>query len=59
MDISYDSNSNLWRSYTKSNIDRWNRNFFNGEYIIAYEFNSNLDSNVLNMLPKVNNFDSM
>ena len=58
MDISYASNTDLWRAYTKSNIDRWNENFVNGKYIIAYEFNPSLDSNVLNMLPKVNNFGS-
>ena len=58
MDISYDSNTDLWRTYTKSNIDRWNENFVNGKYVIAYEFNPSLDPNVLNMLPKVNNFGS-
>ena len=54
MDISYDFNANLWRSYTKSSIDRWNQNFVNGKYIIAYEFNPSLHPKLQNMLPKVN-----
>ena len=54
MNISYDSNTDLWRAYTKSNIDLWNRNFVNGKYIIAYEFDPNLHPKLQDMLPKVN-----
>ena len=53
MNISYDSNADLWRAYTKSNIDRWNQNFVNGEYIIAYEFDPGLHPKLQDMLPKV------
>ena len=53
MNISYDSNADLWKAYTKSNIDRWNQNFVNGEYIIAYEFDPGLHPKLLDMLPKV------
>ena len=54
MNISYDSNEDLWRAYTRSNIDLWNQNFVNGKYIIAYEFNPSLHQKLQNMLPKVN-----
>ena len=54
--MNINSNGGLWRAYTKSNIDLWDRNFVNGKYIIAYQFNPNLDQKVQNMLPKVNIF---
>ena len=53
MNISYDSNTDLWRAYTKSNIDRWNQTFVNGKYIIAYEFDPGLHPKLQDMLPKV------
>ena len=31
----------------------WHDNFVNDEYVIAYELNSNLDSKIKRMLPKV------
>ena len=34
-------------------IDLWHENFVGGEYVIAYEMNSFLDSNIKRMLPKV------
>ena len=51
-------NGDLWRAFTKSNIDLWDENFVNGKYIIAYQFNPTLDQEVQNMLPKVNIFGS-
>ena len=54
MNISYDSDADLWRAYTKSNIDLWNQTSINGKYIIAYEVNPGLDPKVQDMLPKVN-----
>ena len=39
--------------YSTSLTDLWHDNFVNGEYVIAYEFNSNLDSKIKHMLPKV------
>ena len=54
MNISYDSDADLWRAYTKSKIDLWDQNFINDKYIIAYEFNPGLDPKVQDMLPKVN-----
>ena len=56
MNISYDSDADLWRAYTKSKIDFWDKNFINGKYIIAYEFNPGLDPKLQDMLPKVNIF---
>ena len=56
MNISYDSDADLWRAYTKSKIDFWDKNFINGKYIIAYEFNPVLDPKIQDMLPKVNIF---
>ena len=54
MNISYDSDADLWRAYTKSKIDLWDQNFINDKYIIAYEVNPGLDPKVQDMLPKVN-----
>ena len=34
-------------------IDLWHQNFVNGEYVIAYEFNYGLNSEIKSMLPKV------
>ena len=34
-------------------MDLWHENFVNGEYVIAFELNDDLDSNVKRMLPKV------
>ena len=53
MKTSNDSNAEIWRAYPKSNVDIWDRNFINGEYIIAYEFNPNLHQKLKDMLPKV------
>ena len=58
MNISDYSDADIWRTYTKSNIDRWDQNFVNGKYVIAYEFNPSLHPKVKNMLPKVNIFGS-
>ena len=53
MDISDDSNAALSRAYSKSNLDLWDQNFVNGEYIIAFELNPDLHHKIRSMLPKV------
>ena len=53
MNISDDSNAALSRAYSKTNLDLWDQNFVNGEYIIAFELNPNLHHKIINMLPKV------
>ena len=54
--MNINSSGDLWRAYTKSNIDLWDQNFVNGKYIIAYKFNPTLEQKVQNMLPKVKIF---
>ena len=56
--VNINSNGDLWRAYTKSNIDLWDQNFVDGKYVIAYQFNPRLNPKVKNMLPKVNIFGS-
>ena len=53
MNISDDSNAALSKAYSKSNLDLWDQNFVNGEYIIAFELNPNLHDKIRSMLPKV------
>ena len=53
MKTSYNSNSGLWRAYPDSQVDRWDQNFVNGEYVIAYEFKPGLHRDVQSLLPKV------
>ena len=36
-----------------AHTDLWHENFVGGEYVIAYEINRSLDSNIKRMLPKV------
>ena len=52
LNISDDSNV-LWRAYSKSNLDLWNQNFVNGEYIIAFELGPQLHYKIRRMLPLV------
>ena len=54
MNVSDDSNAALSNAaYSKSNLDLWDQNFVNGEYVIAYEFNPSLDQAVQSALPEV------
>ena len=47
-----DSNA-IWRAYPDSQVDLWDQNFVNGEYIISYEFNPSLHQKLKTMLPNV------
>ena len=53
MKTSYNSNSGLWRAYPDSQVDLWDQNFVNGEYVIAYEFKPGLHRDVQSLLPTV------
>ena len=53
MKISGDSNTAAWNAYPDSEVDLWDQNLVNGEYVIAYEINPGLDSKLQNLLPKV------
>ena len=53
MNTSNSSNSNLLNAYPDSKVDLWDKNFINGEYVIAYEFSSGLDDKLKKMLPMV------
>ena len=53
MKISGDLNGAIWKAYPKSNVDLWDQNVVNGEYIIAYVLNPGLDYKLQDMLPKV------
>jgi len=54
MEINGDSNSAFWKAYPKSNVDLWDQNVVNGEFVIAYELSPGLDHKLQNMLPEVN-----
>ena len=48
-----DSNAAIWRAYPDSQVDLWDQNFVNGEYIISYEFDPSLHQKLKTMLPNV------
>ena len=52
MKSSNDSNA-IWRAYPDSQVDLWDQNFVNGEYIISYEFDPSLHQKLKTMLPNV------
>ena len=54
MEIKGDSNAAFWKAYPKSNVDLWDQNVVNGEFVIAYELGPGLDDKLQNMLPEVN-----
>ena len=54
MEINGDSNAAFWKAYPKSNVDLWDQNVVNGEFVIAYELSPGLDHKLQNMLPEVN-----
>ena len=47
------SNTTFWQAYPNSDVDLWDQNFLNGEYIIAYEISPGLDHKIQNLLPEV------
>ena len=53
MKTTANSNATLWNAFQDSRVDLWDQNFFDGEYIIAYDLNPGLHQNVQNMLPMV------
>ena len=53
MKMSGDSNTAMWNAYPDSEVDLWDQNLVNGEFVIAYEINPGLDHKLQNMLPKV------
>ena len=53
MKTSDHSNAALWRAYPDTKVDFWDENFVDGEYIIAYEMDSDLHLELKRMLPKV------
>ena len=53
MKTSDNSNAALWRAFPDSQVDLWDQNFVNGEYVIAYEFKPGLHRDVQSLLPTV------
>ena len=53
MKMSGDSNTAMWNAYPDSEVDLWDQNLVNGEFVVAYEINPGLDHKLQNMLPKV------
>ena len=53
MDSSDDSNADLWKAYPKANVDLWDQNVVNGEYVVAFEINPGLHPKLKNLLPEV------
>ena len=51
--MSGDSNTAMWNAYPDSEVDLWDQNLVNREFVIAYEINPGLDHKLQNMLPKV------
>ena len=54
MKINDASNATIWNAYPDSEVDLWDQNVVNGEYVIAYELSPGLDRKLQNMLPKLN-----
>ena len=54
MRLNGDSNATVWNAYPDSEVDLWDQNVVDGEYVIAYELSPGLDRKLQNMLPKVN-----
>ena len=53
MKLNGDSNAAIWNAYPKSNVDLWDQNVVNGEFIIAYVVSPGLDYKLQDLLPKV------
>ena len=50
---SMNSNNGRLKSFPDSEVDLWDQNIVNGQYVIAYEMNGGLDPDFIDMLPKV------
>ena len=55
MKTSSGSSAALWNAYPVSEVDLWDQNLVNGEYIIAFEMNPGLGQSLQNLLPEVSN----
>ena len=53
MKTSSGSNAAIWKAYPDSQVDLWDRNLVNGEYVIAFEINPGLGQSLQNLLPAV------
>ena len=53
MNINRDVDAKFLEAFSDSNINLWDQNIVNGQYIIAYELNPGLDRLIQTMLPKV------
>ena len=47
------SNAAIWKAYPDSQVDLWDQNLVNGEYVIAFEMNPGLGQSLQNLLPAV------
>ena len=55
MKTSSGSNAAIWKAYPDSQVDLWDQNLVNGEYVIAFEMNPGLGQSLQNLLPAVSN----
>ena len=55
MKTSSGSNAAIWKAYPDSQVDVWDQNLVNGEYVIAFEMNPGLGQSLQNLLPAVSN----
>ena len=55
MKTSSGSNAAIWKAYPDSQVDLWDQNLLNGEYVIAFEMNPGLGQSLQNLLPAVSN----
>ena len=53
MKISGNSNTAMVNAFSNTEMDLWDQNVVNGEFVIAYVINPGLDQKLQNMLPKV------
>ena len=53
MKTSSGSNAAIWKAYPDSQVDLWDQNLVNGEYVIAFEMNPGLGQSLQNLLPAV------
>ena len=53
MKTSSGSNAAIWKAYPDSQVDLWDQNLINGEYVIAFEMNPGLGQSLQNLLPAV------
>ena len=53
MKTSSDSNAAIWQAYPHSEVDKWDQNLVNGEYVIGFEVNPGSGLTLKNLLPEV------